>query len=72
VFYYSTGIDEGNNRLKETWKYSNFLSTGENNIDKPELLRIVDLTGRETPLRKNTILIYIYSDGSVKKVFTAE
>ena len=72
VFYYSTGIDEGNHRLKETWKHSNFLSIGESNIDKPELLRIVDLTGRETPLRKNTILIYIYSDGSVKKVFTAE
>ena len=37
-----------------------------------ELIKITDLMGRETENRPNTILIYIYSDGSAEKVFQAE
>ena len=35
---------------------------------KRELLRIIDLMGRETEPKSNIVLIYIYSDGSTEKV----
>jgi hypothetical protein len=37
-----------------------------------ELLKIVDLMGRETEDKPNTLLIYIYSDGTAEKVFRVE
>ncbi|MDX2361557.1 MAG: hypothetical protein QNK23_12175 [Crocinitomicaceae bacterium] len=37
-----------------------------------KLEKIVDMMGRETKLVKNTPLIYIYSDGSTKKIFITE
>ena len=37
-----------------------------------ELLKIVDLMGRETPYKPNTVLIYVYDDGSTEKVFKME
>jgi len=37
-----------------------------------ELIKIVDLTGRETEDKPNTILIYIYSDGTAEKVYRME
>ena len=36
------------------------------------LTKIVDLMGRETEYRANIVLIYVYSDGTKEKVFTAE
>lgn len=49
-------------------------SVGINELLKPEkkLLRIVDTMGRETKNKSNTILIYIYSDGTTEKVFRVE
>ncbi len=45
-------------------------SLNESSIsDKSQLIRIVDLMGRETKEIPNTLLIYIYSDGTTKKVF---
>jgi uncharacterized protein (TIGR02145 family) len=40
-----------------------------NSTLKRELIRIVDLMGRETSERSNTVLIYIYSDGSHERIF---
>ncbi len=37
-----------------------------------ELIKIVDLMGRETEDKPNTLLIYIYSDGTTEKVFRVE
>ena len=48
---------------------------GINEVDsktKPSLMRIVDLLGRETSVKPNTILFYIYSDGSVEKKYTSK
>lgn len=45
---------------------------GIDNVDfktKPSLIRIVDILGRETPVKPNTLLFYIYSDGSVEKKY---
>lgn len=36
------------------------------------LIKIVDLLGRETPKKPNTTLIYIYSDGTIERVFGME
>lgn len=44
---------------------------GELSHPKKELVTILDLTGRETEDKTNTLLIYIYSDGTKKKVFRA-
>ena len=37
--------------------------------NKPSLVKIVDVLGRETSVKPNTVLFYIYSDGSVKKKY---
>lgn len=44
----------------------------ELNENPRELVKITDLMGRETENRPNTILIYLYNDGSTEKVFQAE
>ena len=48
-------------------------SVGINEFTYPKkLIRIVDLMGRETEDKPNTLLIYIYSDGTTEKVFRVE
>ena len=37
-----------------------------------QLIKIVDLMGRETPYKPNTVLIYVFDDGSTEKVFKME
>jgi hypothetical protein len=36
------------------------------------LIKITDLNGKETPFKKNTVLLFIYEDGTVERVFEAE
>jgi hypothetical protein len=50
------------------------LSVGINELSKPErkLIRIIDTMGREVKNKSNTMLIYVYSDGTTEKVFNAE
>ena len=50
----------------------NYTGLNELNDSPKELLKIVDLTGRETPYRPNTLLVYYYSDGTVERVFKVE
>jgi hypothetical protein len=58
-----------------------FLTNCEMNLSTPaltvieppaQLIKIVDYLGRETDFRPNTPLVYIYSDGSTKRVFRIE
>ena len=37
-----------------------------------ELIKIVDINGRETEFKPNIVLFYLYSDGTVKTVFEVE
>ncbi len=49
--------------------------TGINEINpntNKKLLTITDLNGKEMPFRKNTILLFIYDDGTVERVFEGE
>ena len=41
------------------------------NITK-NLIKIIDLMGRETSFKPNTPLIYVYDDGTTEKVFSVE
>jgi hypothetical protein len=43
-----------------------------NNIKEKTLVKIVDIIGRETEDKPNTLLIFIYSDGTSEKVFKLE
>jgi hypothetical protein len=44
----------------------------EISLSHKELVRIVDITGKETKDKPNTILIYMYSDGTTEKVLRVE
>ena len=37
-----------------------------------QLVKIVDVLGRETEFKTNTPLIYVYSDGTTEKIFKFE
>ena len=39
-----------------------------NNENKPNLVKIIDLLGRDSYLQKNTALFYIYDNGEVRKI----
>ena len=41
-------------------------------LDEKELIKIIDVTGRETHVTPNTLLLYIFSDGTIEKVFIVE
>lgn len=52
---------------------------GPNSVEEPKsgyddkkLIKIIDLLGRETEDKPNTLLIYIFSNGSKEKVFRVE
>jgi hypothetical protein len=48
------------------------LGINEAQNQEKELVKILDQLGRETNFTPNTTLIYVYSDGSTEKRFTAE
>ncbi|MFK7785744.1 MAG: hypothetical protein AB8B56_11545, partial [Crocinitomicaceae bacterium] len=45
-----------------------FTGIDELTINGKELVKIVDLLGRDTPFKPNTPLIFIYSDGTMERV----
>jgi hypothetical protein len=44
-----------------------FTGIGELNNTPKQLIKIVDVLGRETPFKPNTPLLYIYNDGTVER-----
>lgn len=64
----------GLNNYIEYVNYCNVLSV--NHLDpttnNKHLIKIVDLMGRETEDKPNSLLIYIYSDGTTEKVFRVD
>ena len=47
-------------------------TTVENIRDLRELIKVIDLLGKETKVRRNKILFYIYDDGTVEKKIIIE
>ena len=73
----SFSVDTLNNGVsisvsKEICPYSTLGINEFTNSNKKFIIRIVDLMGRETDNKSNTLLIYIYSDGTTEKVFRLE
>ena len=53
-------------------KSSPSLETIELLPNQKELIKIIDLMGKETEYKPNTVLIYVYSDGTTEKVLQIE
>ena len=51
---------------------SNPLGISDLTIPSKSLLRILDVLGRKTTYKPNTLLIYLYEDGSAEKVYVVE
>lgn len=68
--YSGNNINEVNHILHDQWLQSTGIST--NGIQDLRLLRIIDQLGRTTEFKPNSPLIYVYSDGSTKKVYVSE
>ena len=48
--------------------YIDFVATSISEvINFSEIDKIVDVLGREIPFRKNTLLLFIYKDGTVER-----
>lgn len=54
--------------------YTTCLSVSLNELSNTpkKLLKIFDIIGRETPFKPNTLLIYVYDDGTTQRVFKLE
>ena len=50
----------------------NYTGIGELNNTPKQLIKIVDVLGRETPFKPNTPLLYIYNDGTVERKMIIE
>jgi hypothetical protein len=49
-----------------------YTSLNELQMSSKKLLRITDLNGRQVPFRKNELLLFIYEDGTIERVFSEE
>jgi len=49
-----------------------FVTAGLDEVtdNKKELVKVIDMMGRETTVEPNKLLIYVYSDGTTEKVYT--
>ena len=70
LVYSGNNINEVNHILHDQWLQSAGLN-GSHQLDV-SLVKILDQLGRETSFKPNTPLIYVYSDGSTKKIVVAE
>lgn len=67
-----TTIDNCISTYCDTITINCILGLKEGEPTKRELVKVVDLMGRQTKDQSNTPLIYIYSDGTMEKVFKVE
>ena len=68
--YLNERINSGLNQIQIPGNNTHPCNDSNNNLVNPEkeLVKIVDLLGRETGFKPNKPLIYIFSDGTVEKV----
>jgi hypothetical protein len=58
--------------LCQTIEIIDYTGIEELMLGTKELIKIVDLMGREVPYEKNKVLIYVYSDGTTERIFEFE
>ncbi len=68
--YSGNSINEVNHILHDDWLQNVGISI--NNKQELKLVKIIDQLGRTTEFKPNTPLIYVYNDGSTKKIYVSE
>ena len=68
--YSGNNVNEVNHILHDQWLQS--VGLNQEHLQNPSVVKILDPLGRETSFKANTALIYVFSDGSTKKVFVVE
>lgn len=71
LLYYHKNVN-GVFELKLRYRQSGVGLTENQDTPEKTLLRIIDLTGREANPTPNTLLIYVYSDGTTERIFSIE
>jgi len=56
----------------DCYDIDDFVGISELNSTPKQIVKIIDLMGRETSFKPNAPLIYVYDDGSIEKVFSVE
>lgn len=69
---YAVEVSENGCSATSACESINFIGISELNPSEKQVLKIVDLTGRETNFTTNQPLIYIYTDGSTERVYVIE
>ena len=73
--YWTVGTGEIDTQMYFSNNCGNNCTTGldvlSGSVDR-QLLKIIDVTGRETGYKPNMVLIYLYSDGSTERVFSGQ
>jgi len=69
---YAVEIEDEGCVVTSACELIDFSGLEELNLSKKELVKIVDLMGRETKMVSNTPLIFIYSDGTMERVMEFE
>jgi hypothetical protein len=72
LIFASSDHTDPTNHPKLVVNYTDVTGIEEIQNSPKELIRITDLTGREVPFATNTPLLYIYSDGTVERIFRIE
>lgn len=73
--YMDVAWSEANGHIDSQMFYSNYCSNSctigleELENGQKQLLKIIDVTGRETDYQPNKVLLFIYTDGTVERVF---
>ena len=66
--YYFVVIDQAGCISDTSFFDVEFVHTSISNIDhNPDLLKVVDVLGRESNVYRNTVLFYIYKDGEIRR-----
>ena len=74
--FYASGSPWGKWEFRNDWKpgldINDVLGIENLSPKQKELIKVVDLFGRETTPKTNTLLVYIYSDGTIEKKVIVE
>jgi hypothetical protein len=66
------GVYELYDNLQECQAFCNTISIAEINNPNKKLKKITNLLAQDIPIRKNTLMLYFYNDGSIEKKFIIE
>jgi hypothetical protein len=72
VYCYQKSMNYKTIIANETWYMDNVGITELSGYNKKQVIKVLDLMGRQTKVQPNKLLVYVYSDGTTEKVFINE